>query len=362
MKVFQIPDNRKAQGKQAFVTLDSVFLNEVCSYYGRDPKGLCVKVFYGNPLNGSESLEDALWGDNHDPKDHNQVRRNTKLLEGTKIQNICWLYGYSPRVYAVFEGLLNGKRVACQLTDYIEGNFTDQKSNELESVHKKINQLGKQFKFSEVKDILSYLDMINGKIFDLQQYAFDKDHIEAIKNYYFTNGRYGKVYYQNVPELGLTGGPRKSVDRINYLQLEKIDFKDKVVWDIGCAGGFFARYASKRGAKRVIGFDEDNTRKAAYVLSNYLGEFNIDYEWEDLSKGISPKYDKPDIVFFLSMNFHIDIPQRLFEADTVIFEDNGRETRHDQTLDYPWAKHYKNIKFVGRAEDHGMKAIYHITR
>ena len=69
------------------------------------------------------------------------------------------------------------------------------------------------------------------------------------------------------------GGPRDSERRIKELGLDQIDFKNKTVWDVGCAGGFFTRYAIDRGAKRVIGFDNEATVNAARNMANYLGYF-----------------------------------------------------------------------------------------
>jgi len=152
------------------------------------------------------------------------------------------------------------------------------------------------------------------------------------------------------------------LDRIKYLQLDLIDFKDKVVWDIGCSGGFFCRYALRWGAKIVYGFDQVNPCHAAYILSNYLGDYNIDYIATDLKRGIPLDIPKPDIAFFLSMNLHIPIPQRLFEADTVIFEDNGQESRKLDVLGELWTKHFVKWSFMGRSLDHGNKAIYHLFK
>ena len=348
--------------KQAFITRQQPLLSEVCAKYGRDPSKMCVKVFYGNPLKEGETLEDALWGDNHDPNDHNQVRLNCKLMVGSKIQNLFWLDGISPRVYAVFEAEFRGMRVACQLTDFAEGEEADD-IKKVEAVHNgPMASTAKYYHFSEVKDILSKKDMIGNKIVDVQQYTFNQDAEERVKEIYFEKGRYGKVYYQEVPELGLHGGPRKSLDRVGYMKLETVDFTDKVVWDLGCAGGFFCRYALDRGAKIVYGIDEKDPVYAAFVVSNYLGKFNIDYREADLRNDVPSDVPKPDIVFFLSMNYHIEIPKRLFEAELVIFEDNGKTTRQLDTLGEPWTNHYSNIQFVGRGLDHGDKACYILRR
>jgi len=348
--------------KQAFVTKQQPLLDKVCSDYGRNPNGLCIKVFYGNPLKENETLEDALWGDNHDITNHNKVRKNTKLIIGSKIQNILWKHNLSARVYAIFEAEFKGNRVACQLTDYLDGSYASN-IKEVEKLHNHdIAALAKTYCFSDVKDILSCKDIIGGKIIDVQQYTFDKGIEDKIKEIYFNQGKYGKIYYQAVPELGLSGGPRKSLDRVDYMKLDSIDFKGKIVWDIGCAGGFFCRYALSRGAKIVYGFDEPDPVFSAFMVSNYLGYFNIDYIATDLSKGIPSDIPKADIAYFLSMNLHIGIPERLKEVPFIIFEDNSYDGRDKEVLDKPWTDWFNDIEFVGRAKDHGNKSIYKLNK
>ena len=39
-------------------------------------------------------------------------------------------------------------------------------------------------------------------------------------------------------------------------ELDKIDFRDKTVLDIGCWDGFWSFYAEQRGAKRVLATDD----------------------------------------------------------------------------------------------------------
>ena len=71
--------------------------------------------------------------------------------------------------------------------------------------------------------------------------------------------------------------------------------------------------------------------------------------------------NKP-IGLFLSMNYHVGIPDWIRHFDQVIFEDNGRETRHEKVLRRPWTDWFSQIKFVGIAKDHGMKSIYHLSK
>ncbi len=350
----------KKKGKHAFITRDKGVLKEACSWYGRDPEECCIKVFYANPLLAGQVLDDALWGDNR--LKESDLRKNTKLIAGTQIQNILWKHGISPRVYGVFEARLGKLRVACQLTEFVKGDATKD-IQRCYSMYANVNEMGKEYGFKAWKDITNYEDIIEGKYVDPQPFAFeDKPYLEYVKEIYCEKGKYGKIYYQDEPRIGLTSAPRKSKDRIKYMALDKIDFKDKVVWDIGCAGGYFCRYAAEHGAKRVIGMDMGKPLEAAFQGSNYLRCFNIDYVECDLSRGIPSDIPKADIAFMLSMNYHIPIPERLFEVDTVIFEDNGKESRNDDKLGEPWIKHYKNIEFVGRANDHGSKALYTLRR
>lgn len=344
-----------AKGKQAFITKQQPQLDEVCVSYGRDSQGLCLKVFYGNPMTGEQGLKDALWGDNPSPTD---VRKNNTVFEASQIQNILWKHGLAPRVYALFEAELGGDRIAVQLTDYVEGEPEDN----IQRVYKmweNIEALGKIYGFTAPSHKMGFNDVINGQCVDPQLWAFEKkSYLETVKEIYFEKGRYGKIYYQNDEALELHGGPRHSEDRIKYMQLDKIDFANKVVWDVGCAGGFFLRYAEQKGAKRAIGMDLKEPIEAAFHVGNLLGLFNIDYLTLDLSKPIPADIVKPDIAFFLSMIYHIPVPERLFEATILIYEDNGKETRQLDKLTSPWTDHYPKIEFVGRGLDHGDKACY----
>ena len=345
----------------SFITIQEPLLTELCEKYGRSTENMCAKVFYGNPLEEGQHLRDALWGDSP-PKDG--VRKNTILRVGTQIQNVCHIeQGLSPRVFGITEGVYEGKRVAIQLTEYVNGEVA-QTMEEVEKKGGEVKVLGKEFGFSNIKDIFNRFDVRGGKFVDLQPFAFDSfdAYREKVKEIYIESGRYGKVYYQDVPELSLSGGPRKSQKREEYMKLDKIDFKNKVVWDLGCAGGYFTRYAHSKGAKRVIGVDLEGPVRAAKHLANYLEMFNIDYLVRDLSKDNLSDLPKPDIVFLLSLNYHIPIPERTKEAKVVIFEDNGRETRHLEKLDTPWVDWFAKIELVGRGKDHGNKSVYHCIK
>lgn len=359
-KVNEIKEPEIVWAKHAFVTRQQPLLDKASALFGRNSDGLCVKVFYGNPLKKGEDLREALWGDNPDLNNTNDIRKNTILRVGTQIQNICNIEGgISPRIYGIFEAEYRGKRVACQLTDFVEGECAET-LEEVDEVFSKIKEIGDRFDFACIQDIQNHKDLIGGKFVDLQPFAFGEEakYRDVIKEIYVDKAKYGKVYYQDVPELGFSGGPRKSKKREEWMRLDEIDFKDKVVWDIGCAGGYFCRYAYSHGAKRVIGIDEAGPIYAAKHLANYLEMFNIDFEVRDLLKDNLLDLPKPDIVFFLSVNLHIGIPEVLKEVPLVVFEDNSRDRRNEANPGEPWNSWFSRIELVGRGEDHGNKSCY----
>jgi hypothetical protein len=350
------------KGKQAFITRQQPNLNIACSWYGRDPQNTCIKVFYGNPMKEGDTLKDALWGDMPLPPP-SDTRKNTTVFAGSQVQNILWTKGISPRVFGIFEAEYNGMRVACQLTEFIEGECAEK----IEDVYKIWNDteaVGKEYGFTAQTKKMGVNDVIGGKNVDPQLWAWDKvSYKSVVERIYYEKGRYGKIYYQNDDELGFHGGPRHSEDRVKYMKLDEVDFKDKIVWDIGCAGGYFCRYADKHGAKRVIGFDMKDPLEAAFHAGNFLGHFNIDYVEADLSKGIpAERLPKADIAFFLSMNLHVGILEQLKDIPFVVFEDNSYDGRDKDVLGKPWTDWFNNIRFVGRGLDHGAKAVYWLNK
>jgi hypothetical protein len=323
-------------------------------YFGKEG---ALKVFDLVPIRYSGDLHSVKWGD--DP-DHGTPRKNTTLWEATQIQNILSWYGLAPRVYGLDAVEINNKLFPVQFIEFLE--YEEDKvltQAEVNKVIDQCDQVGRKYGFSKEVNIASPADIINGKLVDPQFYAFDKPYQYTVHNIYRTN-KYGKFYYQDVPELGLESGPRKSKQREIDLGLDRIDFKDKTVVDIGCAGGYFTRAAVDRGAKLADGLDELTQIESARNVANFLGYFNNSYYVVDLLK--DKWHINYDIVFFLSLNYHIGIPQQVLDAPMVIFEDNSKETRNITTLGKPWTDHFSRIEFIGEASDHGRKSIYHLYK
>ncbi len=356
MKV--IPNIRPNGAKHCFLLRTGLAVEYYRGWFDR-PSAL-LKVFDLEEVNSKKGINVAKWGD--DPTDGGP-RVNSNLVEATQIQNIAAFHGLAPWVYALGTISVADKLVPVQLTEDV-GGFRDGANNEKEAheVYQKVVDLGKVYGFGIEKEDVSTSDVIAGKLVDFQTFAFTKPYKDTVKEKYI-EGRYGKVYYQDVPELGLHGGPRKSSDRVQMLGLDKVDFEDKLVLDVGCAGGYFLRYALANGAKRVVGIDIDKGElEAAFHVGNWLGYYNTDYVLTDVVENkINGMFD---ITLLLSMNFHIGYPSWILEAtkELMVFEDNGKESRAKDVPEEGIKSRFSDYKFIGRAVDHGDKAIYHLRK
>jgi len=299
-------------------------------------------------------VDNFMWGD---PPNGDNPRMNVLLKDATVIQNIAWLHGLAPRVYGIVKVLLGTHRYLAQEVECIGGEHTSM--DDVFDVYEAVKKLGKDFGFKNEKDDVSHKDVYDGKLIDFNTFHFEENYLDKIKAQYVDRGRYGKIYYHNVPEWGLVNGPRDNEARIGFMGLDKINFKKKSVLDIGCAGGFFCRYAREHGADEVVGLDYKDADGsdpifAASLASFVLGHHDINFRHSDIRDGCR---EKADVVFFLSMNYHVDIPMWLPKVtnEVCIFEDNSRDRDAIEKLQ----RIFNRVEKVGIATDHGAKIIYH---
>jgi hypothetical protein len=338
------------------------------------------------PLKEEQKLEDYYWGNAFREDEPNlteeqcsaRYRYASKLLDASVIQNLCWIGGLAPRVYAVFLIRKENKLFPAQLVDYVyeknkdiakltrsEGSeiqrnrkqFQKRFPKKLRSNYNEVAQYLKKFDCSPAnKRLVSALDFVDDKLIDFQGYKFGKKTKEITRDLVNKLGYYGKGHYQSVPELKINAHPRNTTKRIDYMKLDETNFQDKRVLDIGCSSGVFCNYAAEHGAKYCLGLDLKDPVSASRYLSNYLHNFNNDYAVKDLRKdGIKEQFD---IVFFLSMNIHIGFPKWLPQItnELLIFEENRRGS-------VPWdtdattkklSKWFKDVQ-LGASHDHGGK-------
>jgi len=314
-------------------------------------EGKALKIFNFEMVD--DWKKDISWGDRPSP---GQPNMSVPLEDSIIIQNICAMHGLAPRVYEKVGVCLGMKKHFAVITDMVKGESSIEQT---EKVYNEVKKLGETYGFKNDKDDYSAQDAIDGKLVDFNTFHFTRDYKDKIKKQYVEAARYGKIYYHDVPELGLTNSPRDNDQRIKWLGLDRIDFTKQSMTDYGCAGGFFCRYAKSRGAGDVLGIDypgvgSDNPIKAAELMSNYLKHWNIDYMNQDLSEECNRW--PADITLFLSMNYHIGIPKWLPEVtiDLCVFEDNSKNRDALATL----KQMFNKVEMVGRGKDHGDKPIY----
>ena len=293
--------------------------------YGRD--NLCLRVFPPKV-----DLQHPEW-------------KGTHVVECTKIQNLFAWEGRAPRIYDL--AIVDGKHFA-QVMDHVEPRA---------EAYKRIMQ-----KYNiDLPDYGYYHKTITGSCVDgcLTDFGHlyfrdPESYQESLVGKCSPKGR--NVPQQPIPELGARGIREEGVElRASALKLDEIDFKNKSVLDIGCAGGAFCREAVDRGAQRVVGVDNE-TAGGAYELSNWLGYWNIDYldlrlprQYYEITQRTG--LHKFNIVLLLAVTWHAGgIPEELLRltGDIVLFE-GKRDTReeHERTL----KEHFNSVEFLGYSSE-----------
>ena len=317
-------------------------LDKVKKIYDRE--NVCLKVFR-HPV---EDEENFLWG--------LEAFKGSNIWEATKIQNLYAFAGLAPRVYALFLFDKEGKKYYVQLTDDLGEHSFDTTREEVREMNLKLQ------KFAEENEIEFFDDgqeknLIKGKWVDFQGYKFKEEYKKKLRSRVDTICNWHPPSsYQPFPELGL-GGRRDNNHRVEKMGLDKIKWVGKTVLDLGCSAGWFCNYASKMNAKKVVGIDFFGRAKVAEELSNYLGHFNIDYYEMDLKRvnygdivGITG-FTKFDTVLFLSMSYHIGMPQYVFAftGDLLVYEGNSRQ--NDDDFETKIRQMFENVKKVGETTD-----------
>jgi len=333
------------RGKCCFILTEGI--DKIRKDFGR-PKAV-LKVFF--------TEETTTWGDpdwgGYGLDRNREIGRVSTLREATIIQNLAWMNGHAPRIYGLVKVERNGKIYPAQVTEFIDGEIG------MRGVVKKLEEIETPLVKFGVRtchnNLVSQRDFIDGKLIDFQGFTFRNGAKEKIVAYIRETGKYGKAHYQSIPELGVSAKPRDTEKRIKTMGLDKVDFKGKNVLDIGCNSGVFCNYASKRGAKRVLGVDMPNNVKAAQVLAFYLGYHNNDYLPFDLSVGQPPVDFDIDITLFLSMVCHIGLPDWIGEItkELLVMEENARGSKY---VTDKWCKEllkwFNDVYIFGYTNDH----------
>lgn len=150
---------------------------------------------------------------------------------------------------------------------------------------------------------------------------------------------------------------------------KKINFKNKIVIDIGCGGGDMVNAVYKAGAKEIYGFDTDLTNSILQFHSNVPKNVNLcqdninewDAEWPVIWQNKSLDYRHKDrIITCFSVLPYLDEPDRLVRlfrnmAHVVLIEMQyrgdgpGKIIKNDDEM-YIWLKQqgFNTVQNIGK--------------
>lgn len=129
------------------------------------------------------------------------------------------------------------------------------------------------------------------------------------------------IFTSPAPEIN---GGRGYLDVWNFIlqEMQKIDFTDKKVLDIGCRDGFFSFEAERRGAKEIVGIDNDISLGTKEFLIPY---FNSKVMLHKLNLyDLTPElFGSFDIILFFGVLYHLRYPFRGLKTIINCLEDEG---------------------------------------
>lgn len=341
LEVKKLTYDTNQAGAHSFITREPRLVKPLT-----DRPNTALRVFF-EPLVGK--LKNYNWG--YPFPAYNNIMttpklQRSRLLDATLIQNILAIYDLAPRVYGLpllkYEGKLYPTQIVEDLGEQVNDLSSSDRTALLAKIEKIANNHGIETDYLDAGQVTNF---IQNKFVDFQGWKLRPEYLPDLIYRYENLATWSNNTYQSVPELNIQGR-RDNQKRVQLLGLETIDHKDKYVLDIGTSGGFFARYAAKKGAKRVTGIDLPEVAKITAEVSYYLGYHNIDYLGLHLHKDEQVKVGyTPDIIYYLSMNRYLHDLPILATAKTLIYEHNGDEPA--EVAIERLAKHYTYIEDLG---------------
>lgn len=104
----------------------------------------------------------------------------------------------------------------------------------------------------------------------------------------------GHVLFQPIWDFNLRG-------------MDAVDFEGKKVLDVGCRDGLFSLEAERRGARKIVGIDNDLSRGATELLIPHLQSKVRMYEMNLLD--VTPQsFGAFDVILFFGVLYHLRYP------------------------------------------------------
>jgi hypothetical protein len=338
---YLFPNEDTHKSSYCYVVKNSKTDDLLRDWFGRD--GLCIKISR-RPLLPGQSVDRAGWG-------------QVPLAEIGRVQNIFAWHDLAPRVYGLV--LVNGKHTG-QVVDYDQSDGDP----DLEAILRLAERYGisprKNWDFGPRNWVGRHFVDFSGIRFDNPPQAKS----DLAERAHTRRGINIGTAYQGVAELGIRG-TRKMPHRLATMGLGKINFQGKTVLDLGCNLGAFSRYASDRGAKRVVSVDKATAQLAAEV-ANWLGYWNIDFLSLSLPDEIgkiseTSGIEQFDIVFAMAVVNHIGgyadwISGFCKPRGTLFFEGHGGVPKGKYIPGLE--RDFETVTLLGETTDNYTRAVF----
>lgn len=105
--------------------------------------------------------------------------------------------------------------------------------------------------------------------------------------------------------------------------LDRVDFRDKRVLDVGCRDGLFSLHAERAGASEVIGIDNDLSAGAVEVVLPYL-KSGVKMEQMNLFELTADTFGRFDVVIFAGVLYHLRYPFWALRILRDVMNDGGQ--------------------------------------
>lgn len=274
------------------------------------------------------------------------VRSKTPLpRELLRIAGMMYNYGIGPKVHDLVEIEIGEASGTAFVVEHVQEPKTVSSvdhqlfmhkvnglvSSGMVAIHHGDTRFSKDFKapdcngnlMKSVDNRLLYVDFQSFKYRD-ERKAFEDWANQYGKDILFGPKRMGRdkdYFYQMIPGVGdaKRGTLARWQNIENLLKKSRIEFTNRIIFDIGCNTGLMSYFALCKGAKWAFGWDKPIVAEAAQKLLYLLGATRWNAFGVDLNKNIdfsaclpqNSPIDQDGVLLYLAISKHIGFPSKI---------------------------------------------------